>query len=105
VVGVALQRHGGEPEQLRADLTVDATGRSAQSPKWLEALGYARPAESAVKVNVGYASRFYPRKSSDGKKPLAYLITSTPPLGKRNASQFPPSLNDVHGTITKPVGW
>jgi hypothetical protein len=77
-----------EPEQLRADLTVDATGRSAQSPKWLEALGYGRPAEPAVKVNVGYASRFYPRKPSDGKKPLAYLITSIPPLGKHNASLF-----------------
>ena len=88
VVGVALQRRGGEPEQLRADLTVDGTGRSAQSPKWLEALGYARPAESVVKVNVGYASRFYQRNPGDTQVANAYMIGSTPPQGKRFASLF-----------------
>src|SRR5260221_9525061 len=88
VLGVALQRRGGPPEQLLADLTVDATGRGAQSPKWLEALGYARPTETVVKVNVGYASRFYQRQPGDTKDALGYIIATTPPQGKRYGGMF-----------------
>ena len=86
VLGVTLQRRGSEPEPCQADLTVDATGRAAQSPKWLEALGYARPAESTVKVNVGYASRFYRRLPGEPKDAVAYMVSDTPPHGKRSGA-------------------
>ncbi len=86
VIGVTIQRRGGGEEQWLADLTVDATGRAAQSPKWLEALGYDRPAESAVKVNVGYASHFYHRQPGDEQEAIAYFIGSTPPQGKRGGA-------------------
>jgi 2-polyprenyl-6-methoxyphenol hydroxylase-like FAD-dependent oxidoreductase len=38
---------------------VDASGRGSRLPHWLEQLGCGAPPESEVKVDVGYASRFY----------------------------------------------
>lgn len=45
--------------ELAADLVVDTTGRRSKSPDWLELMGYERPKESAVTVNVGYTTRIY----------------------------------------------
>lgn len=66
VAGVKLRRRDGpdEPEILAADLVVDATGRGSRAPHWLEALGCGAPPESEVKVDVGYASRFYKRTNA-----------------------------------------
>ena len=44
-------------ETLPADLVVDATGRGSRTPVWLEQLGYGRPPEQRVDVDVAYASR------------------------------------------------
>jgi 2-polyprenyl-6-methoxyphenol hydroxylase-like FAD-dependent oxidoreductase len=41
---------------LDADLVVDATGRSARTPAFLERLGYGRPAEQPAPSPVGYSS-------------------------------------------------
>ena len=59
VTGVTLRdRAAGSPEhQLRADLVVAATGRGAKVPAWLEEMGYERPAEDRVDVDIKYASR------------------------------------------------
>ncbi|MGB6514568.1 MAG: 2-polyprenyl-6-methoxyphenol hydroxylase-like oxidoreductase, partial [Mycobacterium sp.] len=40
---------------LTADLVVDATGRSARTAAFLDALGYGRPAEDHVSVRVVYS--------------------------------------------------
>jgi flavin-dependent dehydrogenase len=44
---------------LHADLVIDATGRNSRAPAWLEALGYERPDEDHVRVDVGYATGRY----------------------------------------------
>ena len=49
---------------LRADLVVDASGRSSRLPHWLGELGYVAPQESTVNADVGYATRWY--KIPDG---------------------------------------
>ena len=63
VGGVRFRRRGGgevaEPEEIRADLVVDASGRSSKLPTWLGELGYPSPPEIAVDPQVGYASRYY----------------------------------------------
>jgi len=61
VTGVRLLRQadGSAEEALDADLVIDATGRGSRAPKWLEALGYARPEEEEVRIDVGYATRRY----------------------------------------------
>jgi 2-polyprenyl-6-methoxyphenol hydroxylase-like FAD-dependent oxidoreductase len=55
-----LTEAGQSAEQaLEADLVVDATGRGSRMPAWLEDLGYARPAEDRVKIDIGYATRHF----------------------------------------------
>ena len=63
VTGVRLLRQadatgdGSGAKTMRADLVVDATGRSSRTAAWLSALGYAPPAEEQVTVDIKYASR------------------------------------------------
>ncbi|GAA0948256.1 FAD-binding monooxygenase [Nonomuraea longicatena] len=61
VTGARIHRHaeGSAEEVLEADLVVDATGRGSRTPVWLEELGYARPAEDRVKIDISYTSRVY----------------------------------------------
>jgi 2-polyprenyl-6-methoxyphenol hydroxylase-like FAD-dependent oxidoreductase len=44
---------------LTCDLVVVATGRAAQLPVWLEALGFPAPAEEKLTVDIRYASRHF----------------------------------------------
>jgi 2-polyprenyl-6-methoxyphenol hydroxylase-like FAD-dependent oxidoreductase len=61
ITGARLLRRadGSAEETLDADLVVDATGRGSRAPVWLDALGYGRPDEDRVRVDVGYATRRY----------------------------------------------
>lgn len=60
VTGARIHRQGAEsPEEIEADLVIDATGRGSRTPAWLAELGYERPAEDRVKINVSYTSRTY----------------------------------------------
>ncbi|MFN8556730.1 MAG: monooxygenase [Dehalococcoidia bacterium] len=65
VTGVRLARRDGAEgageETVEADLVVDAAGRGSRTPAWLEAIGYPRPDEDEVVVDVGYTSRWYRR--------------------------------------------
>src|ERR1044072_6387992 len=46
-------------KELRVDLVVDATGRAARAPSWLEDLGYEPPEEIVIDARLAYASRLY----------------------------------------------
>lgn len=85
ITGVQIRYREGEPreEMLSADFVVDASGRGSQTPQWLAALGYNQVEETAIKVDVGYATRIYrqPEHSRFERKVLG--IYSTPPAGKR----------------------
>lgn len=61
VTGVRVLRRadGSALDAVDADLVVDATGRGSRAPKWLEALGYARPEQEELRIDVGYATRCY----------------------------------------------
>lgn len=59
---VQLQRDSSGEETISADLVVDASGRGSHSPAWLDALGYARPREESVQVQIGYMTRLYRRR-------------------------------------------
>ncbi|GAA3440135.1 FAD-dependent oxidoreductase [Kutzneria kofuensis] len=61
VTGVRLRRPDGSEHRLTADLVVDATGRGSRTPVWLEELGYRRPAEDRVKIDLTYTTRRYRR--------------------------------------------
>lgn len=81
VTGALIQsRHeGAAAETLTAELVVDATGRGSRLPQWLEQMGYGKPEESHVKIDMAYMSRVYRRRPGDmaaGK--IAYIL-ETPP--------------------------
>jgi 2-polyprenyl-6-methoxyphenol hydroxylase-like FAD-dependent oxidoreductase len=58
VTGVRIVNRSSElTTALDADLVVDATGRGARTPVFLERLGYGRPAEEQAPAAVGYSSQ------------------------------------------------
>ncbi|MBE9010890.1 monooxygenase [Pseudanabaenaceae cyanobacterium LEGE 13415] len=64
---------------LSAQLVVDASGRSSQLPKWLEAFGLTPPRSTVVDPGLGYATRRYriPLKNQPDGKIL--LVSQEPP--------------------------
>jgi 2-polyprenyl-6-methoxyphenol hydroxylase-like FAD-dependent oxidoreductase len=52
-----VDRHTRTESILQADLVIDATGRGARTPAWLERLGYDRPVEDHIVVHLTYASQ------------------------------------------------
>lgn len=91
VTGVKIQQRtaGSTEVSLAADLVVDATGRASRSPKWLEALGYPRPEESAVKVDITYTSRTYRQNRDLLPNAKGLVILPAPPDVKRAGGLFP----------------
>lgn len=77
VVGV----HWGS-ETLAAALVVDASGRGSHTPRWLEEMGYPKPAEERVEVALAYTTRLFRRRREDMGGDLAIIIPPTP-AGKR----------------------
>ncbi len=67
----------GETEEIRADLTVDASGRGSRSPEWLAGLGYDIPPEDRVTIEIGYTTRLFRRSPRDLGGDLIVVI---PPL-------------------------
>ena len=53
-----VNRDTGEEIVLDAELVVDATGRSARTPPFLDNLGYGRPIEQRYPAHVSYSSQF-----------------------------------------------
>lgn len=83
VTGVELRDAQGMLQQHHAALVVDASGRGSRLPVWLEQLGYPAPAESALRIDVGYASAFFERHASDAH--IGHILVQTPPQGRRAA--------------------
>jgi 2-polyprenyl-6-methoxyphenol hydroxylase-like FAD-dependent oxidoreductase len=78
VTGARVRSRDSASERvLTADLVVDATGRSARTPAFLDALGYGRPAEDHVSVRVVYSSQLL-RIPRGMLKELVVLVTPLP---------------------------
>lgn len=80
VTGVRVVPEGesAQPEVLAADLVVDATGRGSRAPAWLEELGYERPAEEKVKIDLAYVSRMFKLDSDPFGSDLAINPVASP---------------------------
>ena len=57
ITGARVAHAGGDEQLLAADLVVAANGRAGQVPAWLEELGYERPVEDRLPVELLYATR------------------------------------------------
>ncbi|WP_115863905.1 FAD-dependent oxidoreductase [Halorussus litoreus] len=64
VTGVRV-RNGDTEATLTADLVVDATGRTSQTPRWLEAHGYDAVPVDEVTIDVSYRSLRLERPPDD----------------------------------------
>ena len=63
VTGVRMLRAaGGAEEIVDADLVVDATGRGSRTPAWLATMGYDRPPEEQLTIQLRYATRHLRRR-------------------------------------------
>ena len=78
-VRVQLHRDSDGVETMGADLVVDASGRGSHSPAWLDALGYAKPREEAVQVQIGFMTRLYRRRPEHLPGKQAIVMTACRP--------------------------
>jgi 2-polyprenyl-6-methoxyphenol hydroxylase-like FAD-dependent oxidoreductase len=80
VTGVRIvKRTTGFEATLDADLVVDAMGRAARTPAFLEGLGYGRPPEDQTVAKLGYSSQ---RLSIPHGRIAEYLAVFNPGGGK-----------------------
>lgn len=84
VTGVEVRDASGRDE-LRADLVVDATGRTSQTPAWLEDHGYEAPSVDEVAIDVAYSTVMVERPPDDRR---AFFVPPDPPR-TRGAGVFP----------------
>lgn len=91
VRGVEIRQVGtnavGEP--LRADLVVDAAGRTSRAPEWLARLGYPFPKETKVDPLLGYASRYYAIPPGFDPGWQALYLQADAPSSRRTGGLFP----------------
>ncbi len=71
-----------EERTLGADLVVDTTGRGSRSPRWLDDLGYGRPQEQRLKVDLHYATRLFRGGPAD-LGGCGNVLVDIPPDGTR----------------------
>jgi 2-polyprenyl-6-methoxyphenol hydroxylase-like FAD-dependent oxidoreductase len=80
ILGVELNDRGRDRrESLFADLIVDATGRGSRMPQWLADMGFPRPQEDRVEVNLAYATQLFRRRPGDFDGQMATIITPDAP--------------------------
>lgn len=86
--------------EIEADLVVDASGRSSNTPLFLEQLGLPRPAITELPVDIGYSSQIF-RPGPGSRDWKGMLIHSRPPA-TRTAALMP--LEGGRWIVTL-VGW
>jgi 2-polyprenyl-6-methoxyphenol hydroxylase-like FAD-dependent oxidoreductase len=68
---------------LEADLVVDAGGRGSRVPKWLAAMGWAQPDETAIGVDIAYSTAYFQRPASYAGESLIFIVGPPPDFVKR----------------------
>jgi 2-polyprenyl-6-methoxyphenol hydroxylase-like FAD-dependent oxidoreductase len=89
VVAVEIEAEDGSQSSLRADLSVDASGRGSIASRWLEELGYAAPAVDQVRIDMAYASGVFTRTPGRVPDRSWYVTIGDMPRSKRFGVAFP----------------
>lgn len=76
IAGVRLRTANNQANVLSADLTVDASGRTSQTPKRLEEAGFPRPTLDTAHVDVTYSTIRIDRPPED--KRMIFVPPSPP---------------------------
>jgi 2-polyprenyl-6-methoxyphenol hydroxylase-like FAD-dependent oxidoreductase len=88
-VRLASAPPGDLPQDIEADLVVDASGRGSHSPKWLSDAGYTVPTTTQIGIDVRYTSRFYRRRSDDLPGAKVLYVVPMPPGERRGGAALP----------------
>ncbi|MEU8261629.1 FAD-binding monooxygenase [Micromonospora sp. NPDC048999] len=79
IIGVRVHHSDEAAERIYdADLVVDATGRGSRMPVWLGELGYQRPAEDRVKIDLSYSTCIFRLPVSPLEDSLSIIPLGTP---------------------------
>lgn len=70
-----------DDRKIEADLVIDASGRGSQAPNWLESIGFERPAEEKVEIQLAYTTQVFVGGVANTSE-LFTVVPSTP-SGKR----------------------
>jgi 2-polyprenyl-6-methoxyphenol hydroxylase-like FAD-dependent oxidoreductase len=91
VTGVVVQSAGAAPEEIRADLVIDATGRRSQARRWLAGIGVPPVAEDTVGSGLAYSTRVYRAPADLAAVMPAIMIHPAPGAGRpdQGATLFP----------------
>lgn len=89
VSGVRMHRRDDREagQRLHADLVIDASGRGSQIPQQLGALGFERPTESSVRIDVGYSTCVFRAPATPRDWKALYVVAQPP--AKRGALILP----------------
>ena len=91
IQGVRVRLRDGSSAEvdLPAELVVESGGRGSHVPQWLEAMGYPRPQEESVVIDLGYSTRIYRRPPPSDHDWRMLLVYPKPPLGTRTGIVSP----------------
>ena len=108
---IKFEIEGGEFGALNADLVVDASGRAVPTLTLLDSLGWARPVETAVGVDISYTTFVMsqlPANSCESK----FIVTLPDPLVSSQAALIMPIEDGryfvgiaEHGATERPKTW
>ncbi len=98
ITGVRVVLDGESQEQVwPAALVVDALGRGSRTPTWLTELGYRKPEEDRVRIDLAYTTRHYRLRSDPYGSDLSINSVASP-ANPRGA--FFPKLSDGTSMLT-----
>jgi hypothetical protein len=83
VQGVTFRRNGSGDETLTADLVIEARGRGARTPVWLEEMGRSKVKETVVKIDIGYGTRTFKMPSQPSYPWKVMVVIGQSPESKR----------------------
>ncbi|MFG3053313.1 NAD(P)/FAD-dependent oxidoreductase [Kitasatospora sp. NPDC048239] len=79
VTGVRIASEGGDPQDVTADLVIDASGRTSKLTEWLSESGVTVPPKRVVRAKVTYTSMNFDRSAEDqADYQIAYQMLSAP---------------------------
>ncbi|MFD0278985.1 FAD-dependent oxidoreductase [Kitasatospora sp. NPDC127111] len=86
VTGVRVGRQGADPEEITADLVVDASGRTSKVEEWLRAAGVTVPPKRVVRAKVTYTTMTFDRSEErPADFQLAYQMLFAPRVREAGA--------------------
>ncbi|KAA8783492.1 FAD dependent oxidoreductase [Paenibacillus amylolyticus] len=99
IIGVyTKERRSESRKERRADMVIDASGRSSKLIKWLDQIGLSVPEPEVLKVSLGYSTRYYKIPSLIQNEWKTILTESDPEQGIR-AGMLWRIENDIAGML------